>query len=210
MKFFKRDAAPPADRIVPFWTWWASQRDRIAAAIATGTVASLAGEISAQVHRVDPKLAWELAPGHTAKHSLIVTPEGNPEVRPSSVAWLAAAPPADAVWEYYASRQPGPLASLVIAGATLDLKDVRAIAAWNESREVVNVSLWHPGFASLPPAVPKQVAFLFLDSLLGEDDVERWIGSIEVLGADTGGRTPDELRDEVARRAATATVLRIG
>ena len=47
-----------------------------------------------------------------------------------------------------------------------------------------------------------QAAFLYLDHLLGEDDVERWIGAIELLEAPAGGCTPAELKAEVARRAA--------
>ena len=49
-----------------------------------------------------------------------------------------------------------------------------------------------------------RVGFLFLDNLLGEDDVERWIGEIDALDAPIEGRTPDELIAEVRRRAAEA------
>jgi hypothetical protein len=43
--------------------------------------------------------------------------------------------------------------------------------------------------------------FLFVDNLLGENDVERWLGSIEQLQAPSGGKTPDELKEEVRRHA---------
>ena len=43
------------------------------------------------------------------------------------------------------------------------------------------------------------------DNLLGEDDVERWIGTIDVLTEPIQGRTPDELRSEVARRAVESS-----
>jgi hypothetical protein len=193
-------AAPEA-----FWTWWASARDGITAAIEDGSVPSHADEISAHVRRLDPHLAWELAPGRIARHALVVTPEGNPEIRPKALAWLAAAPPADPVWEYHAARQAGLLHTLAIGGASVDLEDVRAIAGWDATRERLDVRLWHPAFTAVPEAVGRQIAFLFLDNLLGEDDVERWIGSIELLEAETVGRTPAELHDEVARRAAAAT-----
>jgi len=39
------------------------------------------------------------------------------------------------------------------------------------------------------------------DTLLGEDDVERWIGVIDLLEAPSGGRTPAELKAEIARRS---------
>ena len=98
MRFLRRDA--PADHaaaISGFWVWWAGAKDRIAAAHAAGTMPSLAPEVSAEVNRIDPRLAWEFGPGHEARHALVVSPEGNPEIRPIAIAWLAAAPPADAV-----------------------------------------------------------------------------------------------------------------
>jgi hypothetical protein len=79
---------------------------------------------------------------------------------------------------------------------------MRAIAAWDETRRVVNVHLWHPQFGEVPDGVRMQVGFVFLDSLLGEDTVERWIGAIELLEALGDGRTPAELKTEVERRAA--------
>jgi hypothetical protein len=194
------DAAPQA-----VWTWWASARDQIATAIADGSVASHVGEISGHVRRLDGHLAWELAPGHAAQHALVVTPKGNPELRPKALAWLAAAPPSDVLWEYHAARQPRPLNTTVIGNVTVDLEAFRAIAGWDATRERLDVRLWNPAFADAPEAVRRQVAFLFLDGLLGEEDVERWIGSIDLLEAETGGRTPAELRDEVGRRAAGAT-----
>ena len=65
--------------------------------------------------------------------------------------------------------------------------------------------LWHPALAEQPVEARLRAAFLFLDNLLGEEGVERWIGEIDVLDDPTGGKTPDELRAEVDRRAATAT-----
>ncbi len=35
--------------------------------------------------------------------------------------------------------------------------------------------------------------------------MERWVGTIDLLDDPTGGRTPDELRAEIERRAADAT-----
>ena len=46
-----------------------------------------------------------------------------------------------------------------------------------------------------------QVAFLFLDWLLGEVDGERLIGEIEATDRPIEGMTPDDLRTEVRRRS---------
>lgn len=205
MRFIRRAFDGRDDTADDFWAWWESARGPIAAAIADGSVAAHVDEISRHVHRLDRHLAWELAPGTTAQHALIVTPEGNPETRPRAIAWLAAAPAADAVWEYHASRQPGPLHTVEIGATTVDCEEFRAIAGWDATHERLDVRLWHPALGTAPEPIRRQVAFLFLDNLLGEEEVERWIGTINILDAETGGRTPAELRDEVARRAAGST-----
>lgn len=207
MRLFKRGpAGPDPDAIPSFWRWWAGARDRVTAAIAGETLSGLVDEISRNVHAIDPRLAWELGKGSTAAHALVVSPEGDPAVRALAITWLAAAPPADSTWEYHASRQRGDLDSaLQIGDREVDLDDYRAIASWDEGRERVDVRLWHPALADAPEDVRERVDFLFLDNLLGEDDVERWIGAIDALEAPISGRTPAELRAEIDRRAGEAT-----
>lgn len=202
MRFFKRGDSE--EQGGDFWAWWAGARDRVAQAIGTGGFdEKLIGEISKAVARVDSRLAWEFAPGRVAKHALCVSPEGNPEIRPAALRWLAAAPPPDATWEYHASRQPSPtLLQLEIGGQRMDLREMRAIGSWDPRRRRVDVRLWHPGFEGAPRGLPEQTSFLFLDNLLGEDQVERWIGQVEALAAPSGGRTPEELKLEVERHAA--------
>jgi hypothetical protein len=204
MRFFRRDP-DPAQGIEAFWRWWATARDPLADAIATETLDRWVEPISQHVKAIDAGLAWELAKGTSSAHMLVVTPEGDLAVRPRAMAWLAAAPPADATWEYHAARQPGPLGTLRFGDLDIDLAEFRAIAGWDEGRERLDVKLWHPALAGAPQGARLRGAFLFLDNLLGEEGVERWIGEIDVLDDPTGGRTPDELRAEVERRAAEAT-----
>lgn len=203
MRFFKRTTdVDPTTSIDAFWQWWATDRDRVAAAIGDGTVQSWVPAISERVHAIHPRLTWDLSKGTMAQHALIVTPEGDPAIRHLAARWLADAPAPDAVWEYFAARQPGPLGSLVLDGRRIDLAEYRAIVSRDEPRARVDVRLWHPSLEGAADGLRMRAAFLFLDNLLGEDDVERWIGSIDLLDAPTGGRTPDELRSEIARHAA--------
>jgi len=201
MRLFRRaESETPAD----FWAWWPGARDRVASAIETGSFdPKLIDEVSRAVRGVDPRLAWEFAPGRTAKHALCVTPEGNAEVRPAALRWLAGAPPADTTWEYHASRQASPSRDVLeVGGRRLALSAMRGISAWDESRQRIDIRLWHDVFTQSALPVRQQIAFLFLDNLLGEDDVERWIGQVDLLEAPSGGKTPDELKAEVARHAA--------
>ena len=99
MRFFKRPApADPSSAIEAFWHWWATDRERVAAAIGDGTVQSFVSVISDHVRAIHPHLAWELSKGTTAQHALIVTPEGDPSIRHLAAAWLAQAPAPDARW----------------------------------------------------------------------------------------------------------------
>jgi hypothetical protein len=195
MRLFRREPAPPAD----FWTWWSGARDRLGQAISSGGIDDgLVGEISRAVQTIHPQMAWELAPGKTAQHAFCLSPEGRADLRQVALRWLQTAPPADATWEYHASKQASQrLMRLEVAGAQFDLGEMRAIGSWDPSTRRLHVRLWHPQFERVPSGVRPQVGFLFLDNLLGEDDVERWIGQIDFLDAPTGGRTPDEIRAEI-------------
>jgi hypothetical protein len=202
MRFFNRGASAP-EPAGDFWTWWSGGRHRVAGAIADGGFdARLIGEINGAVSTIHPRMAWELAPGRTAQHAFCISPEGDPELRQAALRWLASAPLPDSPWEYHASKQAASkLMGLEIGKRRFDLEEMRAIASWNPSRRRIDVRLWHPLFDAVPADVRLQVGFIFLDKLLGEDDVERWIGAIDLLEAPTGGRTPAELKAEVERRA---------
>jgi hypothetical protein len=206
MRFFKRDSAASAAP-TDFWNWWSSGRDRVAQAIDSGGFDDrLIGQIAAAVDTIHPAMAWELAPGRTARHAFCISPEGNAEVRQAALRWLAVAPPQDATWEFHASKQAAQrLMSLDVGGRRFDLEEMRAITSWDPARRRIDVRLWHPRFTEAPEPVRLQVAFVFLDSLVGEEDVERWVGQIDILEGPTGGRTPAELKAEIERHGAEAT-----
>ena len=176
-------------------------RERIAVAIDRQALdGNLADDITRAVATIHPEMAWELAPGRSAKHAFCISPEGRADLRQIALRWLASAPAQDGTWEFHASRQPAEnLPQLEVAGARFDLAEMRAITSWDSSRFRVDVRLWHPSFERVPPPVRAQVGFLFLDNLLGEDDVERWIGAIEYLDDPISGKTPAELKAEVDR-----------
>ena len=201
MPFFRHGPerpAAPAD----FWTWWPSGRERIAEAIATSRFdQALIAEISRAVSSIHPAMAWELAPGRAARHAFCVSPEGNAEVRQAALRWLDGAVPADETWEFHASKQAArQLGALRIGSQEFDLNEMRTMAVWDPTRRRFDVRLWHPRFVDVASAARLQLGFVFLDKLLGEDDVERWIGQIDLAEAPVDGLAPEGLRAEVERR----------
>ena len=123
----------------------------------------------------------------------------------------ASAPEPDATWEYHASKQASPkLMGLEIGSWRFDLEEMRAIASWDRSRRRVDVKLWHPQFAGVPESARIQAGFIFLDSLLGEDDVERWVGQIDFVEAPDRGPHAGRAQGRVERRASEPSAMRRG
>ena len=184
MSLFKRDKkADPDSAIAGFWAWWRDEgAASTAAALAEGTPNLVGDAISEQVRRIDPQLAWELAPGSVSEHQLVVTCAGDPALRALAHRWLLAALPADATWSFSDQRPPAqdpealPLSSE--GGPDIGFSEVQLSARRTGNR--FDVVVHHPAFPSLPKEARLQVAFLALDGAPGETDVELWIGTVEV------------------------------
>ena len=92
---------------------------------------------------------------------------------------------ADEVWAFHATK-PALAADAVattqlgVGDATFDFADVRVGVEEDPSRGVLDVVFWHPVFRTAPEEVRGQLTFITLDSVLGEDAVERWLGGIDM------------------------------
>jgi hypothetical protein len=174
-------SAPEA--IQAFWDWWPFARSHIEIAIAAGDLGGLPTQVTPRVQAIHAGLQWELAPGTRAANQLCLSGAGDLRLRPFSEAWVLAAPPADATWEFHAARQPSAKDKLTIGGFELHAEEARIDIAPDEARERLDVVLHHPEFARMPKGLPGQAGFLFLDAALGEDGVERWLGTVDFVGS---------------------------
>jgi hypothetical protein len=166
----------------------------------------MAEEISRRVAAVHPDLAWELAAGQVSEHTLVVTAEGNPDLRPIARRWLLTAPPADETWSYDDHR--GAAADpegIVLRGGddapAIAFRDISVSARKAGTR--LDVTVHHPAFADLPETARHQVAFLALDAALGENDTELWVGVI-----DTATHPPIDRFGLLALRSLVADIRR--
>ncbi|TWE12612.1 DUF695 domain-containing protein [Rudaeicoccus suwonensis] len=173
----RADAGPAIDQ---FWQWWHAQGARQAsAAVGETPDPALVTELTERVVAIRPGLAWELAPGSASAQLLIVTADGDPDLRATARRWLRAAPEADVVWSYADSRQP----VADIAGRTLNVDGGeialdRALVGVRRQTTRVDVTFYHPGFADLPEQQRLSVCFLALDAAIGEEATETWIGEL--------------------------------
>jgi hypothetical protein len=147
---------------------------------------SIAEEVGARVSAIDPRLAWETGPGlNGAHHHFALSAEGDIELRVLTQRCIARAPAADATWEYFPARQAFPrrgdwaLEFEKVGGATFDFPRARVGFQIDTERELAHVKFHHPALAKVDENQRATAAFLTLDSVLGEDGVERWIGRIE-------------------------------
>lgn len=208
MKLFRRSATrDPHSAVEDFWRWWGVEgAGRTARAIDERSLERWAHVLTEHVHAIDPGLAWELGPGASSRHVLVVTAEGDPALRPAARRWRRAAPPADATWEYSDVRLPatGMDWTLTFDGHPLSAESVRVQATREGS--LLDVVVHQPEMAQMPEQMRAQVAFLLLDNALGEATVETWIGTIEASAAPPpSGVGLLELRRMVAAHEAENT-----
>ncbi|MDP9849372.1 DUF695 domain-containing protein [Streptosporangium lutulentum] len=186
MRLFGRKSesdAGPAEGIGEFWAWWTEARPELDAMAAAGETDRLAESIGPAVRAVHPSLVWEIAAGLNAVRALVVTAAGDPELRAVAHRWAAAAPAADALWEFHPSRWASPNATdltLDVDGYELTLKELTLGLRAPHGSLRVDVIAYHPSFTIMDDDTRTDAALLALDWILGEDDVARWVGDISV------------------------------
>jgi hypothetical protein len=163
-----------------FWAAWPEIRRDLDLAVEARDTEGVLAAVGGRVAAIHPDLAWEHAKGISASSALVVSAEGKRELRATAERWLRAAPAPDEAWEFHAARQPDPEAlayRLELEGEALELERTKIAFKIDRKHSVVDVAVHHPDLKRLQS--PATFAFLVLDWLLGEDGVERWIGTVE-------------------------------
>jgi hypothetical protein len=215
-KLFKAKPVEPEmptfdERVTRFWSWWEANSAAFAADIDDGRAHEWSTILSAQLEAVDPELGWETGPGRKSTHHLAVTSEGVSELRVVAERILSRAPSASDHWEYYAARQRSgadPVHQVEFDdGLVVDYARMTVGVEPDDLWKRLDLTLCHPAFQSIDEGRAKTIAFLFLDSLLGEDDVERWVGKIDIAHEETADAIgPPELRARIDALAAEFAV----
>lgn len=171
-----------AGAIQDFWRWWGETGSREWSTLigsAEGFPDAAVADLADRVHAIDDGLAWETAAGSESMHVLVVSPEGDPELRAVARRWLDAAPEADLVWSYADSRPP--VADPQDHALVIDerrFEGGQVVVGVHRRGSRVDVVLHHPLFPEVDEQVRTQVMFLMLDVTLGEQQTETWIGEL--------------------------------
>ncbi len=202
--------ATPQERAADFWRWWPTARDRLRREVEASAPGEAHLELARRVAAIDRRLGWLVEPGSTARLRLLLDPPlGHPSIRGLAGAWHAAAPRADGVWEFGPSRPARrDLPRIEVEDGWIETAEIRVEPAWNADREVVDLRVWHPVFGELAEREPGAAVYVVLDALvalLGADDVDRWLGALELDPLPDGAMRLPALREWLARASSVAT-----
>lgn len=173
------------DPVAEFWDWWRQAgRERVQAGIeGDGVPEAVVEELRRRLDSIASGLTWELGPGSGAEHALVISAGGNGDLRDAVDRIHQAAPAADGDFEYRATRGARPAGveqTVTVEGREFDLRELTFATRGDPQGGAIDVEIHHPGFRGLPEDVRANVAFIALDWLIGEAEVERWIGAIDL------------------------------
>jgi hypothetical protein len=159
----------------------------------SGVYGDLPEIIGAMVMAIHPELNWETGPGTRSRHRLCVTGGGDPRLRVLAERWRRAAPASTETWEFAAAREPQPgIATGTLEGLAepVDLGLARIAVDWDERSALAELTVYHPAFTGMGTNDCRQAGRLLVDWLIGEDDVQRWVGAINVARTDPRDSQP--------------------
>ncbi len=169
-------------RVNLFWEWFSRQADGFQQQIEDGKGPELEPVVSEAINKWLPGFAYVFGPRDQGGHTFTLSPSGNVDLRFLASYWLEQAPRLEN-WTFFSSRQPGLCDGF---GIRIEQHEFEAAAVLiefevNEEEEVLDIVIWHPNYVE-DDDINSQVAFIFLDEVMGEIGTEMWIGNIELGG----------------------------
>lgn len=169
-----------------FWQWWRTARDGIEVGLGQGSPESFESALTAQVESLHPGLTWEIAREEEGQFSLTLSGHGNFTLRKLTGAWAKSAPSPSQGWHFLPNRTgsfEAATETLQWEGIEISMEQLRLLIEVDDGCARAHLGAFHPAFAQLTDQSAKGALALALDSLLGEDEIERWIGRTELLAA---------------------------
>ncbi len=167
-------------KIDAFWAAFAATTPRFEAAFRKEDALDFPTWMREHLDPIDERIMWEFGPGLGGGHRLVLTPESERSLRPLLSAMLARAPVL-ARWELYPYRLAEDIAmtfETVRARVDVELTGYEVVAAPGQHGRV-DLFFWGPK-RLFGKDQRFDAAFVAVETLLGEEVLDHWIGAIEV------------------------------
>lgn len=172
----------PATPQEDFWSWFA--KNESALFDFEKDQDHVFKDLDAQLHKIDPNLTFEFGPKKDGKREFVISAGGLTESFPAVISLYNAAPKLDR-WIFIEFRPRRPVADFDIEmdGVKVPPKDISFILVPDGKK--AGLFIFIKGMNKPQESTYKQIAFLYLDTALGEYDVETKVGGIDIQPAET-------------------------
>jgi hypothetical protein len=168
--------------IEDFWFWFTGSRKKLLSLYASEQFGELAQQLTCELGRIDPELAWEIGPGKKSANLLTITAEGNPKLRRLADQVIQLAPLLDD-WEFYSSKPPRQAPAVVRlpdSGESFETTRWQFVPVENAESGRLDLLIVDDQLTRSDRETALRAVSIYLDELLGEDMVEKWIGTFEI------------------------------
>jgi hypothetical protein len=162
----------------------------------------LPGWMQQHLQGIDERLMWEFGPDYVlGGHRLVITPEAKRTLRPVVETMLERAPKLPG-WSFLAYRPPESeeiARKMVQARVGQLLPEPITVRASVGDLHRIDLTFESPDFPRRDQDTPLQQAFVAVESLLGEELLDKWVGAIDTERTKPGKHSlrPDRLKDTV-------------
>jgi len=184
-----------SDSVQTFWRWFEDHEPELFAF--EEHIETIFIELFTQLQKVHEGLCFEFGPITNGRREFSVSAGGRLEIFPAVMA-LAATAPSLPRWDIREFRQPkADFLSFDGCGFELTTEQLRFQTV--ADRDHLHLTLYYTGRAHVDPEALEQAAFFMADMVLGEFDMEVFIGRVDVVpGTSSDGRPLIELTSAVA------------
>lgn len=170
------------ERIDAWWNTFAGKTEALYDFFHNKAGWDLPGWMHEHLRTINQNLMWEYGPAVNSQgHRLIITPECEHYLRPMVTTILERAPSISG-WEFYPYRLSSSLneAKEAVLGATgIDISKWRCKASVGDGN-VINLTYLTPSLIKKDEDEKTGAGFMTTEWLIGEELLDKWIGSVEV------------------------------
>ena len=130
-------------------------------------------------------LTFEFGPRQNGKREFIISAGGIKAAFPA-VEKLYSAKPEIAEWEFIKFRpRRDTIHTVQFHEKKIEPEEIRFLLFNDDEKDKIGILLFLNGYNESESTIYHQIAYLFLDHIIGEYDVETYISSIEIQGFDS-------------------------